>query len=204
MIIALTGGIGSGKSEASKQFAKLGVPVVDLDVIAHALTAVGEPLLQDIKKLFGTDYFNIDGSLNRVKLREHVFKNIKERLKLENLMHPAIYKVALYQLGMNENELHPAYQILVIPLFFESNHYKGIADKVLAIDCDESSQILRAMSRSNLTESEVKNIMNSQINRNERINSTDELIVNNGTLIELHEKINAFHKKLIKTCIVSK
>jgi len=129
-VIALTGGIGSGKSEAAKQFAKLGVPVVDTDVIAHELTAVGEPMLADISRIFGTDFLTADGALNRTKLRAHVFENPVERLKLEALLHPAIYERALSQLANNENKLHPAYQILVIPLLFENNRYDAVIHKI--------------------------------------------------------------------------
>lgn len=204
MIVALTGGIGSGKSEASRQFAALGVPVVDTDIIAHALTAVGQSLLKEISCIFGGDFLNADGTLNRTKLREHVFNNPAERLKLELLIHPAIHKHALEQLAVNENLLHPAYQILVIPLLFENNRYNGVADKILVVDCDESLQIKRAMARSNMSESDVKDMMNAQVARNVRLKFADEIIVNDGTLAELQEKVALIHKKLIKTCIVSK
>jgi dephospho-CoA kinase len=204
MIIALTGGIGSGKSEVARQFAALGVPIVDADVIAHALTVVGQPLLNEISNIFGADFINTDGALNRVKLREHVFNNLTERLKLEALIHPAIHKHALEQLAENENLLHPAYQILVIPLLFENNRYNGVADKILVVDCDENLQIKRAMARSNMRESDVKAMMSAQVDRNVRLKFADEIIVNNGTLAELQEKVALIHKKLIKTCIVSK
>lgn len=204
MIIALTGGIGSGKSEAVRQFEALGVPIVDADVIAHALTATGQPTLKEISRIFDADFLNTDGTLNRVKLREHIFNNPAERLKLEALIHPAIYEQALKQLADNEKRLHPAFQILVIPLLFENNRYNGVADKVLVIDCDESLQIKRAMARSNISESNVKKMINAQVTRNVRLKSADEIIVNNGTLAELQEKIIRIHKKLIKTCIVSK
>jgi len=204
MIVALTGGIGSGKSEVARQFAALGVPIVDADVISHALTAVGQPLLKEISSTFGADFINADETLNRTKLREHVFNNLAERLKLEALIHPAIHKHALEQLAENENLLHPAYQILVIPLLFENNRYNGIADKILVVDCDESLQIRRAMARSNMSESDVKDMMNAQVARNVRLKFADEIIVNDGTLTELYEKVALIHKKLIKTCIVSK
>ncbi len=203
-IIALTGGIGSGKSEAAKQFARLGIPIVDADVIAHELTAVGEPILTDISNIFGADFLTADGALNRAKLRVHVFENPAERLKLEAIIHPAIHARALKQLTENEKKLHPAYQILVVPLLFENNRYNGVAHKTLVIDCDESLQIKRAMARSQLTEMEVKSMMNAQVTRATRLNLADETVENNGSLAELVEKITEFHKKFIKTCIVSK
>jgi dephospho-CoA kinase len=203
-VIALTGGIGSGKSEAAKQFAKLGVPVVDMDVIAHELTAVGEPILAEISRTFGTDFLNTDGTLNRAKLRAHVFEHEDERLKLEAIMHPAIQSRALDQLAANEHQLNPAYQIIVIPLLFESNRYASIVHEVIVVDCDEELQIQRAMARSQLSATQVKAIMEAQVSRATRLNRADEIIKNNGSLAELTEKVTEIHEKLIKTCIVSK
>lgn len=202
-IIGLTGGIGSGKSEAAKQFALLDVPIVDADVIAHELTAIGQPILADISRIFGADFINPEGALNRAKLRAHVFENTAERLKLETLLHPAIHTLALQRLTENEANFHPTYQMLVMPLLFESNRYDGIANKTLVIDCDESLQIKRAMARSNLSEKEVKAVMAAQISRTTRLERADEVIENNGTLADLTEKVVSIHKKFIKTCIVS-
>jgi len=202
-IIALTGGIGSGKSEAAKQFALLGVPIVDADVIAHELTAIGQPIVAEIGRIFGAELIAADGSLNRTKLRTHVFNNTQERLKLEALLHPAIHLRALQQLAENESKLHPSYQVLVMPLLFESHRYDGVANKTLVIDCDENLQIKRAMARSNMTEKEVQAMMNAQVSRATRLERADLVVENNGTLKNLTKKIASIHKNLIKTCIVS-
>ncbi len=202
-IIALTGGIGSGKSEAAKQFALLGVPIVDADVIAHELTAIGQPIVAEIGRIFGAELIAADGSLNRTKLRTHVFNNTQERLKLEALLHPAIHLRALQQLAENERKLQPSYQVLVMPLLFESHRYDGVANKTLVIDCDEDLQIKRAMARSNMTEKEVQAMMNAQVSRATRLERADLVVENNGTLKNLTKKIASIHKNLIKTCIVS-
>lgn len=203
-IVALTGGIGSGKSETAGQFAKLGVPIVDVDVIAHELTAAGNPFLKKIEHMFGAMVFNEDKSLNRAKLRAHVFANPDARIKLEQLIHPAIYDQAMQQLLLNEQALKPAYQLLVIPLLFESNRYQNVIHKTIVVDCDEQLQIQRAMSRSKLTEDEVRKMMTAQTTRAIRLKLADEIIENNGSREDLINKVNKLHKKLIKTCIVSK
>jgi dephospho-CoA kinase len=203
-IVALTGGIGSGKSEAARQFAQLGVPVVDTDVIAHELTATGSPVLSEIKKMFGAEVLNEDGSLNRAKLRALVLSNAADRVRLEGLLHPAIYERAIALLKDNDSKLRPQYQILVIPLLFENNRYHNVIDQILVIDCDENTQISRAMTRSKLTEEEVKAMMAAQTSRKVRLNGADEIIENNHSLADLIDKINKLHNKLIKTCIVSK
>ena len=203
-IVALTGGIGSGKSEAARQFAQLGVPVVDTDVIAHELTATGSPILSEIEHMFGAGVLNDDGSLNRAKLRALVLSNPADRVRLEGLLHPAIYERAIALLKDNESKLRPQYQILVIPLLFENNRYHNVIDRILVIDCDENTQISRAMTRSKLTEEEVKAMMAAQTSRKVRLNGADEIIENNHSLADLIDKINKLHNKLIKTCIVSK
>jgi dephospho-CoA kinase len=203
-IVALTGGIGSGKSEAARLFAQLGVPVVDTDVIAHELTAKGSPILSEIEHMFGAGVLNEDGSLNRSRLRAHVLSNPVERIRLEGLLHPVIYERAIECLKNNESKLQPQYQVLVIPLLFENNRYHSVINKILVIDCDENTQVTRAMARSKLSKDEVKALMAAQTSRKARLNGADEVIENNGSIAELNEKVNKLHNKLIKTCIVSK
>jgi dephospho-CoA kinase len=119
-------------------------------------------------------------------------------------LHPAIYERAIALLKDNDSKLRPQYQILVIPLLFENNRYHNVIDKILVIDCDENTQISRAMTRSKLTEEEVKAMMAAQTSRKVRLNGADEIIENNHSLADLIDKINKLHNKLIKTCIVSK
>lgn len=203
-VVALTGGIGSGKSEAAKQFSALGVPIVDVDAISHALTAPGSSLLQNIKDIFGDAILNADQSLNRAQLRALVLADPKLRIKLEQLMHPAIHDQALRQLQTNQLKLQPAYQVLVIPLLFENNRYQSVVHKAVVVDCEEQLQIKRAMARSQLTESEVQAIMAAQVSRERRLQLADEVIENNSSLEHLNKQVDKLHKKLIKTCIVSK
>ena len=202
--IVLTGGIGSGKSEAARQFAALGVPVVDVDAIAHALTAKGQAMLTQIQQLFGADVFQADGALDRAKLGALVFKDPEQRIKLEALMHPAIYQQAMQQLkGHAKNSTAP-YQILVIPLFFESTRYQHVPDKILVIDSHEPLQLARSMRRNGSPAATVQAVMDAQVSRERRLAGADDVIENNGSLAELQEKIGQIHKKFIKTCIVNK
>ncbi len=203
-VVVLTGGIGSGKSEAAKQFAALGVAVVDVDAIAHQLTAKGQALLGQIQSLFGADFLVADGSLDRAKLAAQVYAHPEQRLKLESLLHPAIYKAAMQQLKENAKNSAAPYQILVIPLYFESTRYHEVADKVLVIDCPEALQIERAMQRNGSAAASVKAVMQAQVSRARRLEGADEVIDNQGSLEALQEKVGLIHKKFIKTCIVNK
>lgn len=201
MIVALTGGIGSGKSEASKIFASLGVPVVDTDIISHQLTAKGQPTLQKIITTFGDGFLTNDGELDRKALRELVFSNQQALEKLEAILHPAIYQRAKALLA--ENATAP-YQILAIPLLSANSRYMNDIQRVLVIDCDEETQIQRTVTRSKLTRDEVRAIMQSQMNRENRLKLANDIVSNDGNLQDFCEKITDLHKKYLNTCIVSK
>ena len=203
-IIALTGGIGSGKTEAANHFATLRIPVVDTDAISHAITAAGQPMLSRINLALGPGFISEAGELDRAKLRTYVFDNPEARLKLEALLHPAIHAEAVNQLAQNKKNLNPAYQIVVVPLLFESQRFRTLSHRILVIDCDEEIQIARTMARSHLSRTQVEAIMAAQVSRATRLEHADNVIENNGTRAELLEKISEFHQNFIKTCIVSK
>ena len=199
-VVALTGGIGSGKSEAAKIFAELGVPVTDVDAISHALTAAHQPLLQQIKAIFGATFILADGTLDRTALRQLVFSDDAARHQLNAILHPTIYQNALQQL--QENAAAP-YQILAIPLLFESPRYLSHINRILLIDCDEKVQIARVKQRSHLTEADIKAIILTQTPRDERLKLADDVIKNNKNIEKLRENIIKIHNKYINTCIVS-
>ena len=201
MIVGLTGGIGSGKSAAAAQFAALGTPVIDVDVISHQLTAAGQPAVLAIAKELGNDMLNADGSLNRAAVRSKVFEDAAARQQLEGILHPAIYEEAQRQLQQVRNTA--PYCIIVVPLLFESERYQQLIDRSLLIDCEESVQIARTMQRSQLSEIEVKNIMAAQLPRESRRQLANDIISNNGSLDELQKNVIAFHQKYINPCIVS-
>lgn len=200
LIVGLTGGIGSGKSAAAAMFAALGVPVVDTDLIAHELTASGQPALLEIAKLLGNDILKLDGSLNRSLVRQRVFADPALRRQLEAILHPLIRSRALQLL--EQNAAAP-YQILVVPLLFETQGYQSVIDRSLVIDCEESLQIQRAMARSKLGESDVRAIMTAQLQRDDRRAMADDVIQNDGSLEDLASQVRQKHEKYINTCAVS-
>ncbi len=200
LIIGLTGGIGSGKSEVSRLFSELGVPIVDVDVISHQLTAKGQSTLQAIANQFGTIVLNKDGSLNRERLREIVFNKPEARHALEAIMHPAIYEEAMIEL--NRNKAIP-YQILVVPLLFESTRYQKLINHSLVIDCDSATQIDRASKRDGSSKSQIEKIIAAQIPRETRNQLADDIITNNGSLNDLKEKVIQLNDKYRNTCAVT-
>ena len=200
-VVALTGGIGSGKSEAAKVFAELGMPVTDVDEISHRLTAAQQPIIQDIQANFGKEYITAEGALNRTAMRDLVFNDKVARNKLNAILHPAIYTEALRQLAQNQ---HAPYQLLAIPLLFESPHYASHVNRILLIDCNEKTRIERVKKRSQLTESEIKKIIRTQTPRKKQLLLAHDVIENNENIEKLREEILLIHQKYLNTCIVSK
>lgn len=197
-IVGMTGGIGSGKSEVARLFAELGVPIVDVDAISHQLTAAGQPLLKTIAQHFGNEVLNQDGRLNRAILREKIFESDDDRKALEAILHPAIYAQAIKEL--EENASAP-YQILAIPLLFESERYLNIINRSLVIDCDPEVQIARASQRDGLSRDAIQKIIDVQMPREKRNALADDVILNNGSIAELSVKVGQLHERYINTCI---
>ena len=194
-IIGLTGGIGSGKSEAAKIFSSLGAKIIDLDVIAHDLTAKNALGYSLIIEQFGDDFLNKKKEIDRKKLRKSIFEDKKIKKDIESILHPLIMLECQNQIKILHNEL---YLILVVPLLFESANYLKLINESLLIDCSEKTQLERVTNRDGANPKLTKLIIKSQADRNLRIKKTDKMILNEGSLEDLSNNIQLFHKDIIK------
>ncbi len=188
MRIGLTGGIASGKSTVSGLFAALGVPVIDTDQIAHDVVAPGTPLLGRLIDRFGPALLLPQGQLNRRALRERIFADPAERASLEALMHPAIRA----ELQRRSEAAGGAYQLLAIPLLVENNLGASV-DRVLLVDCDEALQLRRVQVRDGVTQAEAQKILAAQATRAARIAVADDVIVNDGDLAQVRDRVEVLH-----------
>ena len=195
MIIGLTGGIGSGKTAVSDTFKSLGIDIVDADVSSRRVVEKGQPALDDIQAHFGDDVLDSENNLDRAKLREIIFKNPEERVWLEKLLHPKIAEHIKDQLESSESP----YCILVSPLLLETEQ-KSYCSFVLVVDVPEESQIARTAKRDGVSEEQVKNIISAQIDREKRLEQADEIIINDGSMEELKEKVMVLHAKYLSQC----
>jgi dephospho-CoA kinase len=184
MIVGLTGGIGSGKSEVSSRFEQLGITVVDADVVAREVVVRGSYALNRIVEHFGQEILNQDGSLDRQKLRELVFENLQEKTWLENLLHPIIRNEIINQLNQSKSP----YAILVSPLLLETSQHE-LVDRILVVDASEELQITRASLRDTNNAEQIKKIMVTQIDRTTRCARADDIIHNHGNLHELEQQV---------------
>ncbi|PHS70855.1 MAG: dephospho-CoA kinase [Cycloclasticus sp.] len=189
LTIGLTGGIGSGKSTVTSLFKEQNIPVIDADEVAHNIVQPKQPALAEIRNTFGNRVITPDGSLDRDILREIVFRNKNEKLKLENILHPIIFKTMREQL----NSINSPYGILSIPLLFETNYQQEV-DRVLVIDCPESVQKKRIKGRDSLDDEMINSIIKSQCSREYKVKFADDVLINNGSLKDLKTRVQQLHK----------
>ena len=188
LLVGLTGGIGSGKTAVSDRFAALGITVVDADLASRAVLAPGAPALTAIAERFGAALLRADGSLDRAALRARVFADAAARRWLEALTHPLIGTWLREQLAAGTS----AYSILVNPILIESGQAKT-CDRVLVVDAPEALQLARTMARDENTEAQVEAIMAAQADRQRRLDSADDVIVNDRDLAHLDREVARLH-----------
>ena len=193
MIIGLTGGIGSGKSAAAALFKDIGIDLIDADDLARDSLSINSEGYKLFIEEFGDKYLDENKNINRELIRKLIFNDSDAKSKLESIIHP-IVRSGIETFIKNKKS---DYCIIVVPLIFETNSSK-IYDRVLVIDCDVDVQISRTSKRDNQTKSDIKNIVNKQASREQRLSIADEVIVNNGSLDLLRNEVLKIHKKYLE------
>jgi dephospho-CoA kinase len=187
LIIALTGGIASGKSTVSKMLIEIGVTVIDADVESRLAVEKGEKAYNDIVQFFGEDILENDGSLNRAKLGAVIFNDEEKRITLNSIVHPAVrdrVESKKEKAKMNGEKVI----ILDIPLFFESKQQYKVDQSVL-VYVDEETQLERLMKRNHYSEEEARARINSQMPLQEKVKLADKVIDNNGTIEDTERQL---------------
>lgn len=201
LVIALTGGIGSGKTTVSDIFKSKNIPIIDTDIIARELVEKDKPAYIEIINTFGKEILNKDKTINRQALGKLVFSSDKKRLLLENILHPIIWDNVKYQLSILTKSASriPPYCIVVVPLLLENlTKRKAVKfDRILVIDTEEDMQIKRAQNRDNKDQSTIKNIIKSQVSRQIRNNAADDIILNTGNIESLNSEVSSLHKQYL-------
>lgn len=198
LLIALTGGIASGKSAVARLFENLGVPVLDTDQIARDIVEPGMPAFAEIVTAFGRDILDASGRLDRRRLRDRVFADPAQRRQLESITHPAIRA----ELARRSTAAAGTYQIHVIPLLVEGGR-SDVYDRVLVVDCPEAQQIERLMTRDKSSAEQARSILAAQATREQRLEAADDVIVNTGTLADLEQFVLTLHQNYERLAEVS-
>ena len=192
-IIGLTGGIASGKTTVADLFQEhFNIDIVDADIVAREVVAVGSDGLRQIAEHFGEAILLEDGTLNRAKLRKQIFSNPEDKTWLNALLHPMIRN----KIEEGLTNIRSPYGLLVAPLLIE-NQMQGMADRVLIVDVPTEVQIERTMNRDNVSEEQVKAILKSQASREQRLAVADDVIKNHTKNQDLLPQITELHQKYL-------
>ncbi|MCU1798362.1 dephospho-CoA kinase [Pectobacterium polaris] len=192
-IVALTGGIGSGKSTVADEFAKLGATIVDADIIARQVVEPGKPALDAIRLRFGDAMLNTDGSLNRAALRQRIFSSPEEKQWLNNLLHPLIHQETQARFQATS----APYILWVVPLLVE-NGLQQRAQRVLVVDVDKETQLARTLARDGINRQQAENILAAQATREQRLAYADDIIDNSRCPNELAPQVAKLHRQYLE------
>lgn len=192
-VVGLTGGIGSGKTAVSDLLALQGINIVDADVVSRRVVEPGQPALARITEHFGASILLNDGTLDRAQLRQRIFSNADDKQWLESLLHPCIGAEVLRLLETAKS----AYVILVSPLLIEAGQ-DALCDRVLIVDTTEALQVSRTTQRDDNTEEQVKRIIASQSNREQRLVKASDVINNTRDLHYLKEQTLLLHQQFLR------
>jgi dephospho-CoA kinase len=191
--VGLTGGIATGKSFCLSRFAKLGVPVIDADVVSREVVEPGTPALEAIRSRFGASVIAADGSLDRAALGAIVFTDRTARADLESIVHPEVYR-RINQWFANQPSGVPL-AIADIPLLFETGHEHDF-DDVIVCACEPFEQLRRLIERDKLSEAEARARLAAQWPIGEKIARADFVIRTDGTYDETDAQVNDVFEEL--------
>lgn len=191
MIVGLTGGIASGKSTVSNLFRKCGIEIVDADKVAKEVSEKKESI-EKISSIFGKDILDSDGKIIREKLREKAFKNRELLQELNKIIHPQVME---YFKRKKEKNSKDEILIFDIPLLYEAK-MEYLCDKIIVVGVDTQKQIRRVVARDGSSEELAKKIISNQMSLDEKIKKADIVIMNDGTLEELEEKVMKIYREL--------
>jgi dephospho-CoA kinase len=193
-VVGLTGGIGCGKSTVAEIFRQLGAYIIDADQLARRVVAPGRPALAEIRKVFGEDMLSPDGTLNRKKLADRVFKDPAARRELERLTHPRIGEEILAELGIaTAKECKLA--VIDAALLVESASASWLRPLILVV-ADEETRIERVCGRDSVCAEDVRARIKNQASDEERREKADHVIENNGDLDTLKSQVSRLFREL--------
>jgi dephospho-CoA kinase len=195
IIVGLTGSVGTGKSTVANLFKELGAYVVDWDELAREVTRPHSKAWKEIVEYFGKSILNEDLTINRQKLADIVFSDKEKVAKLNQIVHPEVFKED-ERITDEIRSLDPdALIIKGIPLLFELT-CPVYVDEIVVVSASEQTQ-LRRLEGKGITRGDARNRIKSQLPLEEKIKSADFVINNDGSLEETKRQVEEIYTLLI-------
>jgi dephospho-CoA kinase len=191
--IALTGGIATGKSYVAGRLREAGVPIVDADLLAREVVLPGTPALAAIRKRFGPDAVRRDGTMDRIRIAQVVFKDKRARLDLEAIIHPAVIKAV--NDFFNTLPKRTPFAVADIPLVFETGREKDF-DAIVVVACPREMQLQRLMERNKLSKEDAERRLAAQLPIDQKVKKATYVINNDGTFENTNAQVDALIQKL--------
>lgn len=186
-VIGLTGGMGTGKSQAASILNELGAYIIDADIISREVVKKGTSTLENLSRCFGMEILDNNGDLDRKKLAEIVFNYPEKLEKLNDIVHKEVFKLIKQKIkNLKEKEFNG---ILVLDVPIPTKEFKKLSDQIWVVDADLDKRISRIKKRSGLSIEEIEKRINAQLSRKEYLGIADKVIANNGTIDELRNTI---------------
>jgi len=181
-MVAVTGGIASGKSTITKRFAEHGAIVLDADVVARLVVEPGTPALAQIREAFGDGVLNEDGSLNRAELANIVFGHPEQLATLNGIVHPAVHEYNAAFIRQARDEHPNGVFVYDVPLLAESDR-QGTWDLVIVAEAPDDIRVHRMVEIRGMTEADAHARIASQASNEERRQIAD-IVIDTSTTIE--------------------
>jgi dephospho-CoA kinase len=192
-VVAISGGIASGKTAVTQAFARRGIACYDADIAARDVVAPGQPALAEIAATFGPQALQPDGTLDRAAMRRRIFGDDAARRRLEAIIHPRVRERLHGQVAADGN----AYCLLAIPLLVETWPAYAWVDRVLIVDVAPEVQLARLQQRDAIERELAAKMIAAQASREQRLAIATDVIDNSGTLDELDAAVAALHAQFL-------
>jgi dephospho-CoA kinase len=186
--LGLTGGIGSGKSTVAQLLVEQGAGLIDADALSRQSTAANGAAIGEIARVFGSQFIDENGALDRERMRTHCFALPAARKQLEAIIHPLVQNQSL---ALATQYIREGKWLVVwdIPLLVESGRWRPTLDRIVVVDCPEQTQIDRVIARAqrqgtSMTAETVRAIMKAQASRTQRLACADIVLFNDGLNLE--------------------
>lgn len=193
-VVAVSGGIASGKTAVTDAFGRRGIACYDADVAARAVVAPGEDGLAEIVARFGRDMLQADGSLDRAAMRRHIFAEPAARAALEAIVHPRVRRWLRERVAADRG----SYCLLAIPLLAETWPAYAWVDRVLIVDVDPAVQLARLQQRDAIERELALKMIAAQASREQRLAIASDVIDNSGTLQQLDAAVEVLHRRFLE------